>query len=150
MSTLARHLNAQFGYTCQTWLSIDISDRYFSSVYRVWFSTCINPSKNGDSSNPIHLFQELDRIVQTNDRHHSKIDQLRQNLSSWILGSNLSPIDISNIVAEIVSAPIPAFRPHLWKINLSNIHFSRLVSLGQFPDEYLLKDLLQPEIEVIV
>jgi len=150
VSTLARHLNKHYGYTCQTWLSVDIADRYFGSIYRTWFSTSINPPANGSSSNPLIIYKELDRIVQTNDFNHSRVDQLRQKLTNWIIGSSLSPMDITNVVAEIVSAPIPAFRPQIWKINLSNIHVSRLISLGQFPDEYQIRDLVRPEIEVIV
>lgn len=150
MSTLARHLNKQYGYACQTWLSIDIADRYFNGVYRSWFSTLINPPNNGSSSNPLVIYKELDRIIQTNDYNHSRIEQLRQRLTNWIHGSILSPIDITIIIAEIVAAPVPAFRPQIWKINLSNIHVSRLISLGQFPDEYQIRDLVQQEIEVIV
>jgi len=150
MSTLARHLNKPFAYSCQTWLAIDIADRFFGGVYRTWFSTSLNPEKNGSSSNPLILYQELDRIVQTNDYNNSRIEQLRNKLSNWISGSNLSPGDIASLLAEIASAPVPAFRPLLWKINLSNIHVSRLISLGQFPDEYLIPDLISNEIEVIV
>lgn len=59
MSTLARHLNTMHGYTCQSWLAVDISDRFFNSVYRTWFSTCINPQSNGYSSNPLAIYEEL-------------------------------------------------------------------------------------------
>lgn len=150
MSTLARHLNKPFGYSCQPWLAIDIANRFFGGVYRTWFSTTLNPEKNGSSSNPLILYQELDRIVQTNDYHNSRIEQLRNRLSDWISGSSLSSPDIAALLAEIAHAPVPAFRPQLWKIDLSNIHITRLIGLGQFPDEYLIRDLIRNEIEVIV
>jgi len=149
MSTVARHLNKPFGFTCQSWLAVDIADRHFGSSYRAWFATTLNPPHNGNSSNPLLLYQELDRIVQLNDLNHSRIDQLRIRLARWIGGSSLSAHDIANLLAEITSAPIPAFRPQLWKLNLSNIHVSRLVNLGQYPDEYLVRDLIPTEIEVI-
>jgi len=148
--TIARHLGKTFGYSCQPWLAKDIADRYFNSVYRVWFATSLNPQLNGSSSNPLILFQELDRIVHTNDLNHSKIDQLRLRLSNWISGSNLSPADIVSLLTEIASAPVAAFRPHLWKVNLANIHVSRLINLGQFPDEYQVRDLIPAEIEVVI
>src|SRR5579864_8491052 len=83
MSTVARHLGKDFGYTCQSWLAVDIADRHFGSNYKTWFSTSISPPLNGGSSNPLLLFQELDRIVHTNDFNHSRVDQLRRRLGAW-------------------------------------------------------------------
>jgi hypothetical protein len=150
MPTIAKHLNKQSGYSCQPWLAIDIADRYFGSIYRAWFSTSINPQLNGSSSNPLILFQELERIAHTNDFNHSRIQQLKIRLSNWISGSGLASADIAELLAEIAAAPVPAFRPQLWKIDLRNIHISRLINLGQFPDEYQVKDLINSEIEVLV
>lgn len=150
MSTIARHLGKSNGYSCQPWLAIDIADRYFAATYRAWFSTCINPPQNGSSSNPVILFQELDRITYMNDFNHSRIDQLKTRLSRWIAGSALTSSNIADLLAEIAAAPVPAFRPQLWRIDLRNIHISRLINLGQFPDEYQVRDLIRAEIEVLV
>jgi hypothetical protein len=149
MPTISEHLGKPVGYSCQPWLAIDIADRYFGA-YRAWFSTAINPQQNGNSSNPLILFQELDRITYTNDFNHSRVDQLKTRLSRWISGSSLAPGDIADLLAEIAAAPVPAFRPQLWKINLRNIHVSRLINLGQFPDEYQVRDLIRAEIEVLM
>jgi hypothetical protein len=54
------------------------------------------------------------------------------------------------LLAEIAAAPVAAFRPQLWKLDLMNIHVTRLIDLGQFPDEYQVRDLIQSEIQVIV
>lgn len=150
MSTLARHLGRPFGYSCQPWLAVDIADRFFGGRHKTWFATTLNPQLNGSSSNPLVVFQELDRIVHVNDHFHSRVDQLRNRLSNWIAGATLAPADTATILAEIVSAPMPAFRPLLWKIDLSNIHISRLVNIGQFPDEYQVRDLIATEIQVMV
>lgn len=149
MSTIEKHLGKSNGYSCQSWLSVDIADRYFGSTYRAWFATTLNPQYNGHSSNPLVIFQELDRIVNTNDHNHSRVDQLRTRLSSWIADSSLPSSDIASLLTEITAAPVAAFRPLLWKINLRNIHVSRLINLGQFPDEYQVRDLIPSEIEVI-
>jgi hypothetical protein len=149
MSTLASHLNRRFGYSCQTWLATDIANRYFNRVYRVWFATAVNPRNNGPSSNPLLIYQELDHVVNSNDYNHSRVEQLRQRLANWISGAPLSASDIADIRAEIAAAPVAAFRPQLWRIDLANIHISRLVNLGQFPDEYQIRDLIRPEFEVI-
>ena len=149
MSTLALHLNKPFGYTCQAWLSVDIANRYFARLHRTWFSTALNPIDNGYSSNPIIIYQELDKIVSSNDFNHGRVEQLRRRLSSWIFGSGLSAVDKADLLAEIIAAPVAAFRPQLWKIDLSNIHITRLINLGQFPDEYQIRDLIAPEFQVI-
>src|ERR1700720_3559871 len=115
MSTVERHLGKRYGFSCQAWLAVDIADRYFGSVYRTWFSTSLNPQLNGSSSNPLILFQELDRIVHTNDYNHSRVDQFRIRLSGWIENSHLPPSDVTALLKEIISAPVPAFRPQLWE-----------------------------------
>lgn len=150
MSTIARHLGKASGFSCQPWLSVDIADRHFGSVYRAWFATTLNPQLNGSSSNPLVVYQELDRIVHTNDFNHSRVDQLRVRLSRWISSSSLSSVDIASLLAEIASAPVLAFRPILWKLDLSKIHVTRLISLGQFPDEYQVSDLIAGEIQTMV
>ena len=150
MTTLALHLNKRHGYTCQSWLSTNIADRYFGGVYRVWFATSINPKGNGHSSNPLVIYQEIDHILQTNDHNHSRIDQLRQRMTHWIAGSALIAPDIATILNEISTAPVNAFRPQLWRIDLGNIHICRLINLGQYPDEYQISDLISHEFEVIV
>ena len=149
MSTLASHLNTLYGYSCQAWLAVSIAERYFSSRHRVWFATTLNPRYNGLSSNPLGLFQELSTIVSTNDRYHSRIAQLRDRLAAWIAASTLSADDVSELLAEITAAPVIAFRPQLWRVNLSYIHISRLVNLGQFPDEYQISDLISPEFDLL-
>lgn len=150
MSTIARHLGKECGYSCQAWLAIDISERFFGGWHRTWFSTSINPPHNGSSSNPILLYQELDHIVRTNDHNHSRIDQFRRRLSGWVSGAGLASADVANLLVEITSAPVVAFRPQIWKIDLRNIHVSRLVNLGQFPDEYQMRDLHAAEYQVVV
>jgi hypothetical protein len=149
VSTIAKHLGKTNGFSCQPWLAIDIADRHFHSIYRAWFATTLNPQLNGSSSNPLLVFQELDRIVHTNDFNHSRVDQLKTRLSNWIVASPLPSADITNLLTEIAAAPVAAFRPQLWKINLVDIHVSRLVSLGQFPDEYQVRDLIGTEVQVI-
>lgn len=150
MSTIARHLGKDFGFSCQPWLAVDIADRHFGGSYRAWFATSLNPQLNGSSSNPLVVYQELDRIVHTNDLNHSRVDQLRVRLSQWISSTSLPSADIANLLAEIASAPVLAFRPIIWKIDLSKLHVTRLTSLGQFPDEYLVSDLIAAEMQVMV
>jgi hypothetical protein len=153
MSTVSRHLGKRFGYSCQTWLAVDIADRFFGGMHRPWFATVLNPQLNGSSSNPLEIFCDLDRIIHTNDRTNSRIDQLRRRLSAWILYPGvkrvLSASDIVALLREIASAPVPAFRPQIWKLDLSRIHSSRLISFGPFPNEYLIRDVVASEVEVV-
>ena len=148
MWTLAHHLGKRFGYSCQTWLAVNIGFTYFGLMPRVWFATHLNARQNGRSSNPLLLFQELDEIVRTNDHHHARLFQMRDGLRNWILNSGLNPVDVGNLVAQIDTAPVASFRPQLWRIDLANIHVARLINLGQFPDEYLVRDLIAAEFTV--
>jgi len=149
MSTLALHLNKHFGFSCQPWLSIYLGDAYFGGNHRIWFATALNSRANGPSSNPLRLYYDLDDIVHTNDFNHARIFQLRARLRDWIAGSALPPHQKAWIRADIASAPVPAFRPYLLKIDLANIHVQRLVSLGQYPDEYQLRDVIAAEFTII-
>lgn len=146
---IASHLDKPFGFTCQTWLATDLADRYFGSTYRVWFATSLNPPQNGASSNPLIIYDELDRIIQTNDYNHSRIDQLRRRLSGWINGTHLPSATIADLLQEIKLAPMTAFRPCIWKIDLTRIDLLRMIKFGQFPDEYQISDLVAGEFEVV-
>jgi hypothetical protein len=149
MPMTSEYLNSKYGFSCQTWLMKQIADDYFSNKYRIWFATCINPMANGSSSNPLIIYKELDEIVSRNDYNHSRINQLRSRLTNWIKGSYLNPRLKQQIISEILSAPVTAFRPQLWRINLENIQINRIINIGQFPNEYLLVDAEFPEVEVL-
>jgi hypothetical protein len=62
----------------------------FLDLFMGRFSTSLNRQMNGSSSNPVILFEELDRIVHVNDHNHSRLEQLRFRLSNWIAGAHLS------------------------------------------------------------
>lgn len=149
MFTLQKHLNEEHGYTCQTWLSKTIADNYFGGKYRVWFATSINPTNNGNSSNPIKLYMELVDIVEKNDIHHSRFIEIKNRLISWIGSTNLHHKTKTNLISTIEKAPVNSFRPEIWKIDLSKIHINRLIDLGQYPDEYLIKNLNYREFKVM-
>jgi hypothetical protein len=150
MASVASHLGKPLGFTCQTWLATDIADRHFGARYRTWFATTLNPPRNGSSSNPLVLFEELTRAVDVNDHYHARVEQLRQRLTLWVSSPGpIPPAIVPDLVREIKLAPVTAFRPALWKINLDQIDISRMIDFGQFPDEYLVAQLTQPEFEVI-
>ncbi len=99
------------------------------------------------------MYEELERIIRTNDYHHSRIEQLRRRLTGWIHSSiessNLLTETAALLVNEISTAPMNAFRPSIWRLDLARIEIARLKRLGQFPDEYLLGDVIGREFEVV-
>lgn len=149
MDDIASHLGKPLGFTCQTWLATEIAKRYFGRKYRVWFATSLNPPRNGSSSNPMIIFEELERIIDTNDHSHGRIEQIRLRLSSWVVASSLASPTIAALIDEIRIAPVRAFRPAIWRIDLARISIHRLVNLGQFPDEYQIRNLRHREFEVV-
>jgi hypothetical protein len=149
MPNLAEHLDQPFGYCCQTWLAVHIGHSHFGLMPRVWFSTHLNAADNGRSSNPLLLFQDLDDAIRTNDHNSGRVFQLRHRLSLWVATLPLPAAEIADLTAEVVAAPVAAFRPQLWRIDLANIHAIRLLGLGQYPDEYLISDVIPAEYTVI-
>jgi len=131
-------------------LATNIAQRYFGHQYRVWFATELDPQRNGSSSNPLILYQELQKVIHMNDYNHSRIERLRRRLTTWIWGSALPNPTKVTVVNEIESAPVRAFRPSIWSIDLNQIVIGRLINIGQYPDEYLIRDLQQNEFEVLV
>ncbi|WP_039929401.1 hypothetical protein [Leptospira yanagawae] len=150
MFTIKDQLNQKYGFSCQSWLVAEIAKLYFSNKHRTWFASKINPSSNGLSSNPIRLYMDLEAIIEKNDFNHSRVYQIKNKITQWIIGTNLNIIEKMRIINAINKAPVIALRPQIWKIDLAKIHISRLISVGQFPDEYLIKDLSQSEFKVIL
>src|SRR5690349_3145740 len=101
MPFINSHLGTQFGFTCQTRLAKELVKDLKLGSYRVWFSTSLNPPRNGSSSNPLIIYQELERILYVNDVNHSRVEQLRRRLTGWIQGTSLPAGTIAAVVHEI-------------------------------------------------
>ncbi len=141
-------------FACKVWIAYQLEKLHLDGTYYVWFSRELNPLANGDSSNPLEIYQEIDRAVKKNDLNHPKLKDLKANL---LLAVNywIEPGDLAlarELKRTIRRAPIDMFRPQLWKLDLSKIDAKRWDTKGANPmwDEQFVADLKDGEFSIIV
>lgn len=141
-------ISGHYGYSCQTWIAFYMNQVYFEGVHWVWFSSELDPLKNGDSSNPLWLYLTRDRAVKSGDANHAEISRLRNNLAFGVdqkIGQN-DPALAAQLKASIAVADLSKFRPQIWRLDLSQIASSRRPKSGNPQwDEYLIRDLRDSE-----
>jgi hypothetical protein len=147
-------LSKRFGFACKSWISYQLEAQHLGGTYFVWFSGQLNPIANGDSSNPLELYQAMDRAVKKNDVNHPKLKDLKANLLSAIsrLVAPRDPSLARLLKRDIIRAPVEMYRPQLWRLDLDKIALGRWKTLGATPswDEQFVEDLRDGEFEVIV
>jgi len=144
---------ARYGYTTKIWLASELDRLQFGGHYYVWFALELNPIQNGESSNPLLLYRDIDTAVKKKDLNHSKIRDLRAKLLR-VIALRVEPVDATlaeSLTREVLEAPVEMFRPQLWRLNVSAITPARWDTTGSTPgwDEYLISDLAPGEFEVI-
>jgi hypothetical protein len=142
------------GFACKVWVAAQLEKQYLGGVYYVWFSKELNPIGNGDSSNPLLLYADIDRAMKKRDLNHSKLKDLKARLLD-VIARRVKPNDphlAKSLRREVLIAPIEAFRPQLWKVNLSRIAASRVKNdrSSEGWDEQYVPDLAEGEFEIIV
>lgn len=166
-----------YGYTCQAWLAVEIGSRVFGTSGYAWFAIQFNPVDNVDSSNACELYRALSRAVQQNDVGSRLIRDYRTQLIDFVNREEskhrVNATDAAVYRREIMTAPLSAFRPLVWRLDLQQIATkgrhgnspykvkaelrkraaqvvaSRPSQVLQ-PDEYLIDDLQSDEYEVII
>jgi hypothetical protein len=145
---------ARYGYATKIWLASHLEDLQFGGRYYVWFSLQLNPLQNGESSNPLLLYRQIDTAVKKNDVNHPKIKDPRANLlvaiARFVEPGN--PTLAESLTQEVLRAPVEMFRPQLWRLDVSSISPVRWDATRSIPgwDEYLINDLAAGEFKVIV
>lgn len=142
------------GFTCKVWIAYQLEANHFGGFHYVWFSRELNPIANGDSSNPLELYREIDRAVKKNDVNHPKLKDLKANLLLAV-SRRIAPRDAAHareLKRTIRRAPAEMFRPQLWKIDLRRVDGARWNTTGANPlwDEQSVSDLQREEFEILV
>jgi len=102
-----------YGFTCKIWIAYQIEKYYLGGVYYVWFARELNPIENGDSSNPLQLYEGVDRAVKKRDINHSKLKDFRASLLT-LVDTRITPKSTARrLRREILRAPIEMFRPQI-------------------------------------
>jgi hypothetical protein len=153
VSFTAPPLLGKYGYACKTWIASELEKTQFDCKYYVWFALKLNPVQNGDSSNPLLLYRELDTAVKKKDVNHTKIKDHRATLLMLVLRF-IKPKDSQlarQLKREILHAPIEMFHPQIWRLDLSRLEKMRWNTSGSMPgwDEQFIEDLASGEFEIV-
>lgn len=141
----------QFGFSCQTCLAARLQ-KYLGGLYYVWFSRELNPIGNGDSSNPLRMYADMDMAVKRHDINNAKLKDLRVRLLNVVRSRISDKLLARQLRREIVLAQPEMFRPQLWRIDLATIAASR-IKLDESRagwDEQYIADLSETEFQIIV
>jgi len=135
-------------------MAYQLEIQHLGGKYFVWFSKELNPIANGNSSNPLELYLEIDRAVKKSDVNHAKLKDLKANLL-WVVNTFIAPSDSKRarlLTAQILRAQVEMYRPQIWKLDLSKVQSTRWNKTGANPawDEQFVTDLRNGEFEIIV
>lgn len=139
------------GFGCKTALARQIAERHFARRHYTWFSKELNPIQNGDSSNPLKLYESIDRAVKMGDVNHPKIKDLRASLMQALdfrYGAEDAEVACT-LRDEVQQAPIAQFHPELWRLTVDEARVKRPLTNSGW-DEQVAPDLTEAEFQIIV
>lgn len=142
-----------WGYSAQTWIARLVNEYLHAGTYYCWFSIGFNAMRNGDDSNPIWIYLILDRAVAQGGVNNAKVKDVRANLLQVIdreLRAAGRASEAPKALAAVAHAPLEAFTPQLWRINVGAVAGRYSDDGRQYPDEYLIADLHQHEFGVVI
>jgi predicted nucleic acid-binding protein len=125
--------SARYGYATKIRLSSELDRLLLGGHYYVWFSLELNPVQNGESSNPLLLYRQIDTAVKKNDVNHPKIKDLRVSLVDAIVRL-VKPGNrglAKSLIAQVLGAPVEMF----WPQN-ANWGQRRLDLLGEYLGDF--------------
>ena len=141
-----------YGYSCQLLIKYQLQQRLSGVYYHAWFAREMNPVHNGPSSSPLRIYWEMDDAVKTGDANNSKLKDYRANLLAAVNQVRMKK-ELARVLRRgILKAPLEAFRPQIWRINLTRIRASRIRADRSKAgwDEQYISDLRKNEFTIIV
>ena len=154
-------------YSTNTGLAHYINERFYKGTHYVWCSPVFNPatlsryspvSKIGTTSSPHDIYCDLKRVINTRDRHSSKIKDNRIGLKAGaalkLANGTITEEEFGEIVQLIDEAETAEFAPYIYVIRKDLVE-SRVKSVGAKETanplgvEYRILDLKTSEFEII-
>jgi len=164
---MAKRFNNLLFYSTNAKLAYHINQRFYNGKHFVWCSPVFDTAPLSDddvfkripsSSNPWHIYQSLKNDVEQDDRHSSKIANLKNGLATGAEfhrnNNSISNDDYDTIMELIAEAGILMFMPLLYVIPKNRLG-QRIVevSVTQMANplsvEYQIHDLDQSEFDII-
>ena len=106
-------IRTPYGFACKIWVAYQLEKHYLGGLYYVWFARELNPIENGDSSNPLTIYETVDRAVKKRDINHPKLKDFKAGLLD-VVNRLIVPRDAAlarSVRREILRAPVEMFRP---------------------------------------
>jgi hypothetical protein len=161
-------VGAHFLYSTNVWMKHVIQKKYRNDTHYVWCSDLFD-SKTASSlslgslvppsANPVDIYRELQRDVQSQDRHSAKITAQKATLSKlaveWAAAGEITNDDKEDIVYQVNNSTFPMWRPLLYVIprgpaivppRLQTVPAAKRAGFGE---EYIIEDLKGMEFEIV-
>lgn len=72
------------GYSTQARISLDVAAQINNGRIRFWLAADFNPLDNDPSSNPLRIYEQLDRAAKVRDPGSEKAANVLANLRAWV------------------------------------------------------------------
>lgn len=151
--------NQRIYYSCSTWLSYYICERYYGGRHYAWcspyfdaFSSLSPHNSVPPSSNPKDIYWSLKRDVDASDLHSAKVRDIRRGIQKGAAIKRKDGTISSEAYREIqeaaVRSEISKFRPLMFVIPVSPVvSLFKRVGVRQranpLSEEYIIENLLR-------
>jgi hypothetical protein len=154
-------------YSTNTQLAHHIGNRFYGGVHYVWCSPVFDPRKSsryslsagiGTTSSPHDIYRDLKKVIDSRDRHSSKIQENKRGLKlgaakQWEAGK-ITEEQFGQIIHIIDRAETVDFTPFIYLIRKDLVE-SRVKEVdvretaNPFGQEFQIFDLESSEFEII-
>lgn len=161
-------MGAHFLYSTNVWMKYAIHQKYRNDTHYVWCSELFDSRTASSfslgslvpaSANPVDIYRELKRDVQSKDSHSAKITAQKASLSTlavkWAAAKEITEEQKEDIILMVDKATFDEWRPLLYVIprgaaiippRLQTVPVGQRAGLGE---EYIIKDLQGTEFEIV-
>ncbi|MBV9864110.1 MAG: hypothetical protein JO316_02050 [Abitibacteriaceae bacterium] len=153
-------------YSTNTYLKLYIQERFRHDLHYVWCSehfdvNALPKYASGRnvpaSSNPIDVFREIKRDVESQDQHSARINGQKASLNSlavkWEAAGDITTDEKDEIIYIVNNASFHQWRPLMYVIPRAPVAARmKLVpphSRAGLSEEYIIEDLKRPEFDII-
>ena len=140
------------GYSTQAAVSLQVAELINGNRLNFWFAKDFNPIENLSTSNPLWIYDQLDRACKTG-RHNAKSEDVEGNLMAWVLAQRVASAPLpSNVgcgeglrkrqfIGEALAAIIDALGSGGFEPRVFYLHGVTNATRESQPDEYHVTEL---------
>jgi hypothetical protein len=128
------------GYSTQAAISLEIASIINNGRIAFWFSTEFNPIHNSPASNPLKIFEELDRSAKTQEYYTGKAASVAANLRWWVHMFTMKGLIYHGERARALYAIKVAQQTHGFFPRVFYLKDVRGATLREQPDEFSVEN----------